>query len=565
MTKESFDEFKEHSVAEFFKKNRQMLGFSGKIRSLTMIVHEFVTNSLDACEEAGILPEISVKIEELGNEHYQVSIKDNGTGIPKTHLGKALGQMLAGTKFHRYIQQRGQQGIGAAACTMFSYITTGQATNAITCHNGTRIAATISMDFKNNKPIIDVTSTEPTLESGLTVISEYKEVKYEKGNHGVYEYLRRTALANPHCLIELIEPSNERTVFPRSVEKNPPKAFEIQPHPLGIGTHDLIELAKHDKEHKRLSAFLQNRFSRVSAAKIEELRSLAPDVDFNMKPGALTWESAEKVVKTFSEVKWISPATDSLVPIGKEQIEASFTNIFNPEILVVTQRPPRIYRGGIPFLVEVGIAYGGGIAAAKKKGEIMRFANKVPLLFDTGGCAITETIKTMDWKRYNIKEFEEEPIAVLVNLISVHIPYTSAGKQAISQEEEVMSEIKFALMEASRGVQKYLSGKRKAHEIATKRKVVSRYVQQLSADLALLTGGKQKKIEQELEMIIDKKYATSPVAEETNENDDASNQNENNDADGQKKNNDTNDQDENSGQENGDGMSKHKDEGDENE
>jgi len=113
----------------------------------------------------------------------------------------------------------------------------------------------------------------------------------------------------------------------------------------------------------------------------------------------------------------------------------------------------------------------------------------------------------MDWKRYDVKDFEEEPIAVLVNLISVHVPYTGAGKQAISQEEDVMDEIKFALMEASRGVQKYLSGKRKAHEIANKKKVVSRYIQQLSGDLSSLSGEKRADIEKALTKIIEEKYA----------------------------------------------------------
>ncbi len=508
-----FDKFREHSVAEFFKKNRQMLGFSGKVRSLTMIVHEFTTNSLDACEEAGILPEIFVEVVELGKDHYKITIKDNGPGIPKSHLGQALGQMLAGTKFHRYIQQRGQQGIGAAACTMFSYITTGQATTAISCHDKTKLTATISIDYKKNKPIIEVNNSEPTEEHGLTVISEFKEVHYERGNHGVYEYLRRTALANPHCRIELIEPNNEKCVFPRSIETNPKKPFEVKPHPLGVGTHDLLEFAKHNKENKRISSFLQNEFTRVSAAKVEELRAFVPDVDFNKSPEKLEWAEAEKIVKAFAEVKWIAPATDSLVPIGKDQVELSFKNIFNPEILVVTERSPKIYRGGIPFMIEVGIAYGGGIAAANKKGDIMRFANKVPLLFDTGGCAITETIKAMDWKRYNIRNFEEEPVAVLVNLVSVHVPYTSAGKQAISQEEDVMNEIKFALMEASRGVQRYLSGKRKAHEIATKKKVVSRYIKQLSSDLALLSGKKKEKIEKELGDIVDNKYTKNTGSE----------------------------------------------------
>jgi DNA topoisomerase-6 subunit B len=198
------------------------------------------------------------------------------------------------------------------------------------------------------------------------------------------------------------------------------------------------------------------------------------------------------------------------VPIGGDQIQVSFINIFNPEVLVVTERSPKVYRGGIPFTVEVGIAYGGGVAAANKRGEVMRFANKVPLLFDAGGCAITETIKTMDWKRYNIRNFDEEPIAVLVNLVSVHVPYTSAGKQAISQEEDIMGEIKFALMEASRSVQKYLSGKKKANEIATKKKVISRYIGQISSDLSDLTGKKREAIEKKLVAIIEEKYGSTP-------------------------------------------------------
>jgi DNA topoisomerase-6 subunit B len=513
-----FKQFKEHSVAEFFKKNRQMLGFSGKVRSLTMIVHEFVTNGLDACEEAGILPEISVEVQELGKDHYRVTVSDNGPGIPKSHLGKALGQMLAGTKFHRYIQQRGQQGIGAAACTMFSYITTGQPTTAVTCHGGKKLTATISMDFKKNKPIIEVSETEAADATGLSVSAEFKDVRYERGNHGVFEYLRRTALANPHTVISLVEPNNERTVFPRSIEENPKRPFEIKPHPLGIKTHDLLEFAKHSTEYNRVSSFLQNVFSRVSAGKVSELKDLVPEVDFNKKPWDLTWDEAEAIVKAFEKVKWVAPATDSLVPIGKDQVEASFTNIFNPEVLVVTERSPKVYRGGIPFMVEVGIAYGGGVKAANKKGEVMRFANKVPLLFDAGGCAITETVKSMDWKRYNIRNFDEEPIAVLVNVVSVHVPYTSAGKQALANEEDLMAEIKFALMEASRGVQRFISGKKKANEIATKKKVVSRYIEQLSSDLSSLTGQKQERLAKELQKIIESKYGTireeEPKAEE---------------------------------------------------
>ncbi len=520
-----FKQFKEHSVAEFFKKNQQMLGFSGKVRSLTIVAHELVTNSLDACEEAEILPEIEVKLEQLGEDHYKLSVKDNGPGIPKSHIGKALGQMLAGTKFHRYIQQRGQQGIGAAGCTMFSYVTTGQTTKAISCYKGTKLELEIGIDFATNKPILTEIKESPTQEHGLEVTSEYKQVNHEKSNRGIFEYLRRTALANPHTQISLIEPTGEKVVFPRSIEQLPRKAYEIKPHPLGITPHTLLELAQRHPEHRKVSVLLQNAFSRVSANKVSELKEMVKDVDFEKKPTELTWDEAEKIVKGFEQVKWIAPATDSLVPIGKEQIEKSFNNIFNPELLVVTERSPRVYKGGIPFMVEVGIAYGGGIKDAGKKGDVMRFANKVPLLFDTSGCAITKVVKEIEWKRYSLKEFEEEPIVVLVNLISVHVPYTGAGKQAISEEDEVIYEIKNAIMDAARGIQKYLSGRRRANEIATKRKLIFKYLPQLASDLSILSKKKKEEIEKKLQAIIDKKYSDGRVEDEEQESNNEENAN----------------------------------------
>jgi len=510
-----FEQFRQHSVAEFFKKNRQMLGFSGKVRSLTTIIHEYVTNSLDACEEAGILPDIKVKIDELDKEHYRLTVEDNGPGIPKSHIGRALGQMLSGTKFHRYLQQRGQQGIGASGCTMYSLLTTGKAIKATTGFDGKIIECNISVDFQTNAPVITETKEYDGEFKGLKIEAEFKEVKYEKSNYGVYEYLRRTALANPHISVSLVEPTGETMQFPRSVEIIPKKPMEIKPHPLGIGPHDLLDFAKRNTEHRRISSFLQDSFTRFSSGKVNELKELVPDIDLNKKPEELTWEEAEKMVNAFKQMKWISPAMDAIVPIGKEQIEKSFNNIFSPEVLVVTERSPKVYRGGIQFMVEAALAYGGGVSAAGKKGEIMRFANRVPLLFDSSGCAITDAVKNIDWKRYDIKNFDEEPVVVLINLVSVYVPYTSAGKQAISSEEDVIDEIKNAVMEAARGVQRYLSGRRRVHELENKRKVVTRYVTQLSNDVSDLAGTKEKeKIKVQLMKIIEEKYLNSNEEQE---------------------------------------------------
>src|SRR5271154_2592380 len=150
---EIFKEFKEHSIAEFFKKNRQMLGYSGKVRSLVTVVHEYVTNSLDACEDAGILPSVKVTLKNSGEDRYIVTVRDNGPGIPRNYVGKSLATILAGTKFHRYVQQRGQQGIGAAGCTLFSQVTTGkQIFVKSSTGTGKAYSCSISIDTVKNKP-----------------------------------------------------------------------------------------------------------------------------------------------------------------------------------------------------------------------------------------------------------------------------------------------------------------------------------------------------------------------------------------------------------------------------
>lgn len=497
---EMAENFREYSITEFFKKNAQMLGFSGKIRSLTTIVHEYATNSLDACEEFGVLPEIKIKIEEIKEDRYSVMVEDNGPGIPANLVGKALGQMLTGTKFHRYMQQRGQQGIGAAGCTMYALITTGKPVHVISGYMGKIFECDLSVDLKTNEPVVTNSSERQGEFRGFVVKGEFSNVKYDKGQYGAYEYLKRTALANPHAQIELTDPDGDSFIFPRSVEQVPQRPKEVLPHPLGIDAHDLLERAR-ASESTRIGSFLQASFSRVSADKVKEIQALVPEIDFRRKPNTLNWDEAEKIVRAFGRVKWVAPATDSVIPIGKEQIEKSLRNILNPEVVAVVERPPKIYRGGIPYVVEAGIAYGGN-----QKSSIMRFANRAPLIFDASACAITEVVKNIDWGRYGIKDFENEPLTVFVNFSSVYVPYISAGKQAIANDEGIMSEIKNAVFEVARQVERHISGKIRERERETRKQIFIKYMSQLSSDIAELSGTKKELIEKKLSEIVEGKY-----------------------------------------------------------
>ena len=268
-----FKELKTNSISEFFRKNSQMLGYSGKVRSLTTVVHEYVTNSLDACEEANILPDITVEVKEITESKYSVSVSDNGPGIPIKMIGRVLATVLSGTKFHRYIQQRGQQGIGGSGCTLFSLITTGKAIHIKSGTGKNAYECDITIDIKSNKPLITNMREIDASFLGLVVSGEFGDVKYESSDHGIYEYLRRTALSNPHATIRLMDPEGKTYNFVRSVEELPVKPKVSKPHPLGIGTNDLLEFA-HASESRKISSFLVDAFSRLSQNKAEELKAL---------------------------------------------------------------------------------------------------------------------------------------------------------------------------------------------------------------------------------------------------------------------------------------------------
>ena len=506
-SEEIFKKFKEHSIAEFFKKNRQMLGYSGEARSLTTIVHEYVTNSLDACEEAGILPSIKVEIKEVGEKRYKISVEDNGPGIPEQFIGKALAHMLSGTKFNRYMQQRGQQGIGASGCTLYALLTTGKPIKVISGTEKGAFECELSIDLKSNQPLILNKKNFDINFRGLKVEGEFGDLKYEKSSHGPEEYLKRTAVANPHAEIEFTTPEGKKIVWPRIIDKIPKRPKEIKPHPLGVEVHDLLELAR-KSEQRKVRSFLISALSRMSNEKVNELQS---KVDFSLDkdPKELTWEEAEKIVKAFKQMKFIAPEMDSVIGIGKEQIEKSLKNIYAPEFVIAEERKPKVFRGGIPFMVEVGIAYGGGAGRKEDeqiKAEVLRFANRVPLLFDGSICAITQAVKSIAWQRYGIKDFENSPIVVFVNLSSVYVPYQSTGKQAIVEEEEIVNEIKLALMDIARKLQVFLHKKSYAHEAESKKKTLLKYIAQLSQDLGYLTKEDPQKIEEKIRSIIEKRY-----------------------------------------------------------
>jgi len=506
---ELFKDFKEVSITEFFRKNKAHLGYSGKQRSLTTVVHELVTNALDACEEAGILPEVEVALKQVGPEHYRFTCKDNGPGIPEEHVSGVFGQMLAGTKFHRHVQLRGQQGIGVAGVTMFSQMTTGKPMRILTSTGSGKVNdIKLMVDVSKNKADIIESNIITQKWRGTEIEGELKGVAFTLGERSPYEYIRRTAIANPHAKITFTDPEGRKSVFDRTSKIIPRPPGEMKPHPRGMDTDELLNLAKKSSA-RRVSSFLESEFSRISKAKADEIQA---KVNFDLKknPRKMTWAEAEEITKAFAEVDFMAPPVEGLRPIGEEQVDKAVLKILKPEFSSVLTRNPTVYGGGVPFQVEVAIAYGGsagrsGGEEGGSKAEVMRFANRTPLLFDAGGCAITQAVNTVEWKRYDVKDFENSPVTVFINLVSVYIPYTSAGKQSVSAEDEIVKEIRMALMDVGRKFHRYHSRMRRDIEREARMHTLMKYSAELAASVAKLTKGDEKKLTKSLQTLIAKK------------------------------------------------------------
>ena len=504
-------EQREISISQFFEKNRHLLGYDNKIKALLTVVKEGVDNSLDATEEARILPDIYVKVEELEKEKYKIIIKDNGPGILKKHIPNVFGKLLYGSKFHRLKQSRGQQGIGISGCVLYAQLTTGEPT---IIHSSTGDSKThkyvLKIDVKTNEPKI---LEEETTEDGDNKwhglqITFSAEGLYREHKQGVLEFLKEVAIANPYANI-IFDSPNGRVEFKRSVNSLPVEAKEIQPHLDGVEVGILSRML-HETKARTCASFFTTEFSRVGKLTAENICKVS-SVDPKTSPRKISQEEVVKLSKATKEVKLTRPPTDCLSPLGNELIESGLKKELNPEWISSLSRPPSVYRGW-PFQIEDGIAYGGSITEP----VVMRFANKVPLLYQQGDCAITKAAMAVDWKRYGVPgdKLPEGPVAIFIHMASVWVPFTSESKEAVSSYDEIIREIKLALQDCARRLSLYLNSMRKAEMIAEKRQTFEKYAYETAVAIEEMTGAPRKKTQETILKLVEAKWGEI-IAEET--------------------------------------------------
>jgi DNA topoisomerase-6 subunit B len=483
------------SISEFFSKNRHLLGFDNPQKALLTAVKEAVDNSLDACEEAGILPVIKVEIQQLAEDRFRISVEDNGPGIVKAQIPKIFGKLLYGSKFHTLKQARGQQGIGISAAGMYGLLTTGKSI-VITSRTGREKPAhyyEIQIDTRKNAPqvIIDkVVEWEPLhgTKVGIELIGTYK-----KGRHSVDDYVRQTAIANPHCEIFYTAPdSNETLHIQRGSDLLPPEPYEIKPHPYGVELGVLIRMMK-ETPARRLSAALQKDFSRVSARVATEICKAA-DLNPNANPHTIVVHEAERLFKAINSVKIMSPATNCLSPIREEQILAGLEKEINADFYTAITRAPTVYRGN-PFQVEVGLAYGGSLQSEELV-DLLRFANRVPLQYQQSGCAITKAVLGIDWRSYGLAQSKGAlpmgPVVLFVHMASVWVPFTSESKEAVAAYPEILRELRLALQECGRKLAIHIRAHRRAVDEEKKKSYIEKYIPHIGIALREILGLTEK-------------------------------------------------------------------------
>ena len=430
------------------------------------------------------MPPLVIKNHEDGE--CRVIIEDNGPGVIKKQIPHIFGRLLYGSRFHAIRQSRGQQGIGISAVVLYGQLTTGKHAKITSKAAADRPAVITELVIDTNKNRAEVVgndtihwekSTGTRVE--VSIIADYK-----RGKRFVYDYLQSTSIVNPHAQIIYKEPDGTEHLFERTSEVLPRKSVEIKPHPYGIELGTLIKMAKHTKSRK-ISTFLKTEFSSMGDRTTNSALEKA-NLDKNLNPKEMTREQFLALHKAFKKVKIMAPSTDCLSPIGETLIKRSLkheTQEISPEFIITASRPPSVYSGN-PFQIEVGLVYGGNLPKEEQV-QLMRFANRVPLLYQQGGCVTTSAISSIDWRRYGLnqpsgKGVPTGPAIFLTHVSSTLIPFTSESKEAIADVSEIENEIKLAFRECARKVQHHIHKKIKRAKTREKFDLISRILPEIA-------------------------------------------------------------------------------------
>lgn len=511
------------STAEYFSKNLQQVGFSSFTKATLTTIKEAIDNSLDACEDAGILPEVRVLVERLGegsskgSELVRVVVDDNGPGVSADDVVMVFGEYLASSKFGRGRCSRGQQGIGISAVTTWSQLTHSTGAKVITKTKNMRqaVRCEIVVDIKKNQGILKSKETiEWDRPSGLSCEFIMDARVQMGGEGGILAYLQGTSLVNPHLTLHYKLPGDEGfTTIPRVVSEIPeiPEATEPHPHTMKLG-----EFVAHSHLFGKvtLAKFLKTGFSRVSDTVIGEMvrdAKLAKSL-FEKPLSSVAEEDMRKVYAALQAAKLMAPSTKSVLMIGESNLAKSIHRLGEIDFFSVVSRKPAICDFK-PILVEVAIARRKNTAAEERESpvQILRFANRVPLQFDKAACAITKSIESVNWKSYGLSQPKQSlpqgPYIMAISVVSPFIKFKNASKETIDASDELVEEIRRALIQCGQRLATHIKREARMADVERKRQHIETFAPILVKGICRIVGApvtREQKAMQGLKVILDR-------------------------------------------------------------
>ncbi len=470
------------STAEYFSKNLQQVGFSSQTKAVLTTLKEAVDNALDACEESGILPEVSITVEKKGagslknSDQILIRVEDNGPGISEEDLPKVFGEYLASSKFGKGRCSRGQQGIGISAATTWAQLTSATGARVISKTKAQRkaVSCTVEVDIKHNKgQMKDRQTIDWDRPSGTSVEFVIDGRIQLNGDAGLLSYLNGTTLVNPHMTMHWKLPELEKHTVERVSQTIPdiPEATEPHPHTMKLG-----EFIAHSHLFGRVkvSQWLKTGFSRIHEGVLNDM----------VKEGGLKKAVLDKSVDAMNEgdfkdlfvtiqnTKLMAPSTKSVLSIGEESLSKSIKRLGAVDFFAVISRKPAICDFK-PIQVEVAVArLEDKSIEAESQVQVLRFANRVPLQFDKAACAIVHAIESVNWRTYGIVQpknsIPQGPYIIAVSIVSPFIKFKNASKETVDASDELVEELRLALIQAGQKLSKHIRREAKANELEEK-------------------------------------------------------------------------------------------------
>lgn len=490
------------STAEYFAKNLQQVGFSSLTKAVLTTLKEAVDNSLDACEDHGILPEIRVEIEKKGEgssknaDLIRIRVVDNGPGISQENVARVFGQYLASSKFGRGRCSRGQQGIGISAATTWAQLTSARGVFVMTKTASMRKAfsAWVEVDIQKNEGLLKEKQWVDWDRSHGTSVEFLMDGRIQlNGEAGLFNYLQGTALVNPHLTLSYQLLDQPLQTLERVTTGMPviPEAIEPHPHTMKLG--EWIAYARLFGQWT-LAQWLRKAFSRVHEGVLTELikQGVVPAL-LEKKAQQATEGELRTLFQKIQSLPLPAPSTKSVLAIGEEGFAQSMQRLGKLDFFAVVSRKPAICDFK-PVQVEVAVArlQESPSGAEEETAQVLRFANRVPLQFDKASCAIVQAIASVNWKAYGLSQPKEAlplgPYVVAVSIVSPFIKFKNASKETIDASEELVEEIRRALIQAGQKLARYLRREEKANELEEKIRHIEQFGPILVQSLARVTG-----------------------------------------------------------------------------